>query len=50
METKGYPTNEENKITLMKYLDKNDSNIRNTFLELDNILSMDYYIPNDEYL
>ena len=34
----------------MEYLDKNERKIRSDLLELNNILSLDYFIPKDEIL
>ena len=40
--------NEE--ITIREYLDENEEEIKSDLQELDKILSMDYYLPNDKVL
>ena len=51
-----YDDNEEyfvinnEKVTILEYLDAIEPDMRAELLKLDKTLSMDYYIPNDQYL
>jgi hypothetical protein len=45
-----YSTFDKEIITIREYLDTNESEIRTDLQELDRILSMDYYLPDDKVL
>ena len=45
-----YSTFDKEIITIREYLDTNESEIRADLQELDRILSMDYYLPDDKVL
>ena len=40
----------DEEITIREYLDENEEEIKSDLQELDKILSMDYYLPNDKVL